>query len=360
MAICPCGLLTKDGSANCERCLMLHVLGLEKGAAASDIKDAYRTLVKVWHPDRFPGDEALRKKAGVKLVAINSAYQYLQTHPATDGTSRQETARPKPASPPKPPPRPETPPQPPPRTTEKAKQATDQQTPSADGHQPGVTIPRTLNLLRRNAWTVPAALMLTLFGLIWILSSGSSESQPKNVRTIPSEEELQKHASARFQNVPATSDSPPLIASANPTPSDNQRETPTSNLSGQEFGTVTNTTSGVVANASFRLTQSGTSLQGCFIVSPPLYGSGPVTGDIQGQTFHLESASQVFSITFAGQVEGKVLEGSYLVHSSSTIPQQLGRFRLVKTAGHGFLEPNGADCPKDSDSAVSSGLVTQP
>jgi curved DNA-binding protein CbpA len=36
-------------------------------------------LAKVWHPDRFQGDETLRLKAEEKLKEINSAYQLLTT-----------------------------------------------------------------------------------------------------------------------------------------------------------------------------------------------------------------------------------------------------------------------------------------
>jgi curved DNA-binding protein CbpA len=50
---------------------------LTRGATQTEIKDAYRVLAKVWHPDRFEGDESLRQKAEEKLKEINSAYQRL-------------------------------------------------------------------------------------------------------------------------------------------------------------------------------------------------------------------------------------------------------------------------------------------
>jgi hypothetical protein len=55
----------------------LRELGLASGASASDVKAAYKMLVKVWHPDRFPGDERLAQAAEVRLKAINTAYSYL-------------------------------------------------------------------------------------------------------------------------------------------------------------------------------------------------------------------------------------------------------------------------------------------
>jgi hypothetical protein len=42
----------------------LKILGLEQGATPDEIKQAYRDLVKVWHPDRFGSDVRLRSKAG--------------------------------------------------------------------------------------------------------------------------------------------------------------------------------------------------------------------------------------------------------------------------------------------------------
>jgi len=41
----------------------LKVLGLARGASEQAIREAYRDLIKVWHPDRFGSDERLRQKA---------------------------------------------------------------------------------------------------------------------------------------------------------------------------------------------------------------------------------------------------------------------------------------------------------
>ncbi|WP_169746932.1 DnaJ domain-containing protein [Edaphobacter aggregans] len=56
----------------------LDVLGLRPGASPAEIKEAYRDLVKVWHPDRFGNDARLREKAEDKLKQINDAYRLLQ------------------------------------------------------------------------------------------------------------------------------------------------------------------------------------------------------------------------------------------------------------------------------------------
>ncbi|KAL1967862.1 hypothetical protein VTN77DRAFT_2551 [Rasamsonia byssochlamydoides] len=51
------------------------ILGLDKSASERDIKRAYRTLSKKYHPDKNPGDETAQKK----FVDIAEAYEVLST-----------------------------------------------------------------------------------------------------------------------------------------------------------------------------------------------------------------------------------------------------------------------------------------
>ncbi|HMK74867.1 MAG TPA: DnaJ domain-containing protein, partial [Thermodesulfobacteriota bacterium] len=39
-----------------------QILGLTPEASEEEIKQAYRDLVNVWHPDRFPYNQRLKKK----------------------------------------------------------------------------------------------------------------------------------------------------------------------------------------------------------------------------------------------------------------------------------------------------------
>lgn len=50
-----------------------EVLGLPKGAAAKDIKKAYRKLARQFHPDLHPGDKALEEK----FKEVSAAYDFL-------------------------------------------------------------------------------------------------------------------------------------------------------------------------------------------------------------------------------------------------------------------------------------------
>lgn len=44
------------------------------GASMEEVRQGYKDLVRVWHPDRFADDPRLRKKAEEKLKEINGAY----------------------------------------------------------------------------------------------------------------------------------------------------------------------------------------------------------------------------------------------------------------------------------------------
>ena len=52
-----------------------EILGLTPDAPIEARKQAYKDLVKVWHPDRFAHDPRLQQKAQEKLQEINEAYE---------------------------------------------------------------------------------------------------------------------------------------------------------------------------------------------------------------------------------------------------------------------------------------------
>jgi hypothetical protein len=101
MNTCSCGNPLDNSGLACARCAALRILELNSDATEKEVKDAYRVLVKVWHPDRFQGDNALKKAAEAKLRHVNSAYAFLTsksskpggrrpTGPAPRHTSRQQ------------------------------------------------------------------------------------------------------------------------------------------------------------------------------------------------------------------------------------------------------------------------------
>ena len=64
-------------SDNIER--YYKTLHVEPGASFDEVKRAYRSLVKVWHPDRFSQTPHLQQQALEKLQAINRAYAKIRS-----------------------------------------------------------------------------------------------------------------------------------------------------------------------------------------------------------------------------------------------------------------------------------------
>ena len=56
----------------------LHTLGLGPDATWEEVTQTYKDLMRVWHPDRFPSDERLRKKAEQESQRINQAMTELK------------------------------------------------------------------------------------------------------------------------------------------------------------------------------------------------------------------------------------------------------------------------------------------
>lgn len=56
------------------------ILELENGATFEEVKQAYKDLATVWHPDRFCNNARLQQKAQDKLKELNQAYEQLKSH----------------------------------------------------------------------------------------------------------------------------------------------------------------------------------------------------------------------------------------------------------------------------------------
>lgn len=68
-------------------------MGVEPGIPPEQMKQAYRDLVSVWHPDRFANNPRLRKKAEEQLKLINIAYQNIRKACLSEGNSGQSETR---------------------------------------------------------------------------------------------------------------------------------------------------------------------------------------------------------------------------------------------------------------------------
>ncbi len=58
-----------------KRCF--QILELDPSASMDDVRQAYKDLVNVWHPDRFSNSPRLREKTEAKLKELNQAHETL-------------------------------------------------------------------------------------------------------------------------------------------------------------------------------------------------------------------------------------------------------------------------------------------
>jgi hypothetical protein len=58
----------------------LKILGLKKGVTREEIRDAYRALVQVWHPDRLAQNPGLRGAAQNRMSEINAAHDRIEKY----------------------------------------------------------------------------------------------------------------------------------------------------------------------------------------------------------------------------------------------------------------------------------------
>ena len=52
-------------------------LEIHENADTEEIRQAYRDLVTIWHPDQYQGNPRLQEKANEKLKELNAAYDML-------------------------------------------------------------------------------------------------------------------------------------------------------------------------------------------------------------------------------------------------------------------------------------------
>jgi DnaJ domain len=61
-----------------------RILGIPPGSSKDAVKQAYRDLAQVWHPDRFQHNDRLNEKAERNLKRVNEAYALLKDYEPVD------------------------------------------------------------------------------------------------------------------------------------------------------------------------------------------------------------------------------------------------------------------------------------
>lgn len=75
-----------------EKCY--EILEVNKDATQEQVRQAYKDLVNIWHPDRVSNNPRLKQKAEDKLKEINTAYEIVNSHfSASNRNVRESDAR---------------------------------------------------------------------------------------------------------------------------------------------------------------------------------------------------------------------------------------------------------------------------
>lgn len=74
-------------------------LEVSQDASIEDVRQAYKDLINIWHPDRVPDNPRLKKKAEEKLKNINLAYAELTSFLSSQQKSHANVQRKPPEQP---------------------------------------------------------------------------------------------------------------------------------------------------------------------------------------------------------------------------------------------------------------------
>jgi hypothetical protein len=323
------------------------VLNVKETASPSEIKTAYRDLIKQVHPDTITNlAPYLRRIAEDKAKEITEAYTVLSSSGKRREYDSQLAGY-----------RRQTAPQTPPPTPSPAQQAASQ-TPSgpycnrcgtslyasgfcpkcnkfavATATPPQPKAGRVLGynwapLLRWSREHPMLAISIPIV-LVWVIAAlaGGDTSPQANTSCLPSQKVEVNGNFVCPSPVPVSQASgatqvPTAPAIVSPAPAQSK---PIVSVSGTYLGTVHNQTANLSSSFAAILHQTkGGMLEGCMEVKPPLYGSGALHGSINGS--HADFV--VADITFRGDASKNTIAGSYVV--SRQDGQQLGDFRLEK------------------------------
>ena len=71
-----------------------EMLDLNPDASMDEVKQAYKDLINIWHPDRFATNPRLRQKAETKLKEVNQAYVMVESYLSSEPGAREDVQKP--------------------------------------------------------------------------------------------------------------------------------------------------------------------------------------------------------------------------------------------------------------------------
>jgi DnaJ domain len=277
-----------------------QTLGVSPTASTNEIRRAYRTLAKQYHPDKLrnaPLAEVLR--AEEKFKEIQEAYEILSKHRVEyDNQLRAEAASAAQPSAPRP------------------------QTNADTAHPPIPNPPPPPYSPARRKSPVWSALG-------WLVSSNA-------VLVLLGYGALMAYQAIAVRDAPAYFQWPLY--------SGNMR------FRVEEFeGTIRNQSANVSGEFRITVLEANGSLSGCMSVELPLSGSGPIRGHYAGDNFGFTVTSAIGKTSFTGKRRDGDLGGTYRFEPKKG-PSESGTYTLGKLESIPNDEPLAIqDCPTDAE-----------
>lgn len=287
-------------------------LGVRRNASIEEIKKAYLTLVRNYHPDKLPPGtpELVKRDAAEKFLVIQNAYNVLSSserflYDSGLGRTAEEPRTRTPSTPPPPPP------------------------------------PRVISCPRCGS-------PLTEAGCVRCIKQQSSVvyRAGRGFGTLQNYLRTHPHRTLLWLACIALAGVAVLVPWGLGDQTTGQSGRTVVNTTGQFAGTVLNTTVNQSAQVELAIQQNGNALAGCLLIQRPLYGSGQVTGSFRDRAVEFVAHSSLFDIRFTGQRDGEKMSGTYVVVRGGP-GEQHGTFKFSQNHTTFADGLKSSHCPSD-------------
>jgi len=302
------------------------ILGVATTASKDEIRKAYLQLVQQFHPDKSPNvSPSVKKLVEEKFKDIQEAYEILSKHRAAYDNQLRAVA-------------------PPPSQTTAS-------TPPPPTQAPPVTPPvPPATKWTSQQWIKRLAGLVFIYTIIWAWNSPDPKpltpDVPHNAVNVPAPPPITEWQKKRDQVSDEAGTGVSVASRSVVDPAPSRRSTKHTEQFG---GTIYNQSANISSSFAVVVQNVGGVLSGCMGVKPPLFGSGPVSGQAVGADVSFVVTSAIGRITFVGLRSADTINGTYRVEHESR-PTELGTFTVAKVTSE---EPvDGSDlqnCPTDAE-----------